>query len=716
MHSLRVLVEQMSEQLGQIALFGTQNTTDHINPNPKRHSYSVDSSAASIRTPHQRQPIHQSSAASIMTVRNSYGSTLAGSGETIRSMSSFNFESTLLNTRLYSRVLYKPWMNSAHAGNWSVLSGKSLAEVSNISVLELPLVAGALANPWWYDGSISEEEFLACLPVGILDGIIQSTGGGIMRAGEERRDSGESSRNVVTSWSAPPERLRSSRGRIYPPPQQEPVPSPPANRPQRPRQISSAPAVHYELDSISIERIRSQAPLKVNDFCYIAASAGESPFILAIIDGNVAAVKIYLENGADVLQLGRSGDTALNYAAKAGNLEVVTILVQCGADVNGWGTNGLAPLHWAASYGHDTVIEHLLAKEADVAQCCSPTRVVGTIGAGRYPSGSGQGIWHAARSRHTAAIFSFLSHGGPHLLDRCKHCNTTILNSCSIDPSPINLISEVLLAYGGPREVRVALLRNAIKLGDISQATRLAHNWTGPDLVDSAGRPLLYTAIELGNLDLLEALWYEGAAPAIIDGNLRSPLHLAASLGLDGVVRCLLRLGSNPNARDNDKLTPFQIAVRNKHDSTAVLLLDRNSTLYDADSDNYFNLHHAAAHGLLVLMHALLRFGIPVNRIDALGCTALHTAAACGHDNMVELLLNLGSDKDVKDNEGNTALVHAVREGKLQVAQRLCSETRPSVTPRVRYYPPLAPTLLIARRHRRHSVCREPAKKKCVNP
>lgn len=682
MQSLRLLVEQMSEQLSQIANFGAQNAGDHLNLNPGGKLYAGDSSAASILTLDRRQSVLQSSAASIMTVRNSYGSSYtAGSGETIRSMSSFNFESTLLNTRLYSKALSKPWMGSAHRGNWSVLSGRSLAEVSNISVLELPLVAGVLANPWWYDGSISEEEFLACLPVGILDGL---TGSGIMWPGEESGGSGESFRSTATSWSAVCERLRGGGDQIYTPIRQESVVSPWAKSPPPPQFAQWSPVVCHELDSTPISWIRSQEPPRVHQFSYFDGLAGESPLILAIVERNVAAVKIYLDNGADLLHVGRSGDTVLSYAAKTGDLEMVTLLVQRGANVNGRGVNGLVPLQWAASHGHDTVIEHLLAQQADVAQCCSWAGLVGIIGAERCPRSSGQGIWHAARRRHATAVSSFLYRGGSHLLDRCKHCHTTILDSCSVNPNPTAFIGEVLLEYGGPREVRLALLQNAMKREDFSQARMLGQNCAGPDLVDSAGRPLLYSAIELSRPELLEAFWYDGAASAVIDGNLRSPLHLAASLGSEKIVRSLLKLGSDPNTRDMDELTPLQIAIHYRHDTVAAILVNRSSMLHDADSDHYLILHHAAAHGLPRLTKALLQLGIPVDRIDAKGCTALHRAAACGHDNIVEQLLDNGSDRDIKDNDGSTALVHAVREGKLQAAQLLCLVTKPSVMPQVR--------------------------------
>ena len=53
-----------------------------------------------------------------------------------------------------------------------------------------------------------------------------------------------------------------------------------------------------------------------------------------------------------------------------------------------------------------------------------------------------------------------------------------------------------------------------------------------------------------------------------------------------------------------------------------------------------------------------------INESDYEGRTALHIAASEGHLNIVKYLVNHGSDVDIKDSRGNTALDDAIRENK----------------------------------------------------
>ncbi|KAI9767951.1 MAG: hypothetical protein M1839_004303 [Geoglossum umbratile] len=80
-----------------------------------------------------------------------------------------DFEDTLFATRVYKNTLLRNSVVSLTSSKpptaqWSVLSGLSLADVSNISILSLPLSASELYNSRWYDkaqrtggGSATEE-------------------------------------------------------------------------------------------------------------------------------------------------------------------------------------------------------------------------------------------------------------------------------------------------------------------------------------------------------------------------------------------------------------------------------------------------------------------------------------------------------------------------------------------------------------------------------
>ncbi len=78
----------------------------------------------------------------------------------------------------------------------------------------------------------------------------------------------------------------------------------------------------------------------------------------------------------------------------------------------------------------------------------------------------------------------------------------------------------------------------------------------------------------------------------------------------------------------------------------------------------------------LLASHAILPPAIPaqplaINRQDSHGMTALHWAAAQGHDDIVRLLLDHGAHINVQDRDGNTPLHIAVRNGNLSTVKLL---------------------------------------------
>jgi ankyrin repeat protein len=83
-------------------------------------------------------------------------------------------------------------------------------------------------------------------------------------------------------------------------------------------------------------------------------------------DGNVEAVRLLLEHGANVNASDReTGVTALHHAANKGRVEVILVLLEHGADIHATDINGQTVLHWAAFVCHPPTIQLILARGMD---------------------------------------------------------------------------------------------------------------------------------------------------------------------------------------------------------------------------------------------------------------------------------------------------------------------------------------------------------------
>ncbi|XP_061554280.1 dynein axonemal heavy chain 12 isoform X1 [Phycodurus eques] len=251
----------------------------------------------------------------------------------------------------------------------------------------------------------------------------------------------------------------------------------------------------------------------------------------------------------------------------------------------------------------------------------------------------------------------------------------------------------------------------AVVYGRRENATFLLQNGCNPNLQDDEQDSPLMAAILNDQYDLATLLLRYDAQVDQLGPLSRTALHEAAFLGLENFVYLLLESGDNPNACDIKKKTPLALAAQNGHLNVVEHLLEKGANVecesesgsilfdaaasgnpdvisllldYGADANlplhsGHLPIHRVAYHGhILALQHL-----IPVTKLCAIkesGISPLHSAAAGGHANCLELLLKADFDPNQMlhprvrrnyEDERKSALFFAVSNNDLQCTRLL---------------------------------------------
>jgi uncharacterized protein len=95
---------------------------------------------------------------------------------------------------------------------------------------------------------------------------------------------------------------------------------------------------------------------------------GETPLILAVLEGHAAVAELLITNGADVMARNERGLTPLHAAAYSGSAEMAQLLLDHGAALEDrTNVSGGTPLIVAAEENHVAVAELLIARGADLS-------------------------------------------------------------------------------------------------------------------------------------------------------------------------------------------------------------------------------------------------------------------------------------------------------------------------------------------------------------
>ena len=390
-------------------------------------------------------------------------------------------------------------------------------------------------------------------------------------------------------------------------------------------------------------------------------------------------------------------------ASRTGNVEAMKVLLDRGADVNAKETlRGTTPLMWAADEAHPAAVQLLIQRGADIKARSNPA-----------PRGGGPALGKANDPRKAVAA------QGAALAAR----------EASPDLGALNALANGQRRWrprqrGGGRGGGRAAWRRSGAARPAMPATirrrRCGRRRFGGGADDrnrttaAALTPLVYAA-RANDVESVKVLLAAGADVNQVTGYGWSPLLVATQNRYYKLGAFLLDHGADPNLANKGGWVPLYLATDNRniesgdypvrkgdmdHLEFIKLLLDKganvNARMKDStetrtvftnqwlDENGATAFLRASQSGDLALMKLLLARGADPKIATVLGVTALHVAAGIGwvegityewsaKDTLeaVKMLLDLGLDPNSQADTGRVALHGAAHKGATAVVQLL---------------------------------------------
>lgn len=164
-----------------------------------------------------------------------------------------------------------------------------------------------------------------------------------------------------------------------------------------------------------------------------------------------------------------------------------------------------------------------------------------------------------------------------------------------------------------------------------------------------------------------------GADLSGVNQDFRTALHLACHKGNLQMVNHLLLNGVSVHIRDNYERTPLLEAVTTDNHEIINLLITCGAHLTGSSRAVGEQLCAAAARGSLLRLQSYQLAGADLSQPDPSGRTALHVAAAHGHEDIVRYLLDFVDNLHETDILGLTALDYAERADQQSIVALLNS-------------------------------------------
>ncbi len=350
---------------------------------------------------------------------------------------------------------------------------------------------------------------------------------------------------------------------------------------------------------------------------------GVAPLSLACTNGNAAMVEFLLKSGADSKTSLPGGETVLMTCARTGSLDAVRALIRAEADVRAKEAHAQTALHWAAAEGHAGVVELLIEHGADF----------------RTPLPSGYTPFLLAVREGRIGVVKSLLKAGVSAKETVKREDTGRKGAGQGWPR-IGTSAVTLATLNAHYELGALLL-------DAGADPNHAEAGYGPLHVITTVRkpgqgdndPAPDGSGNLTSLEFVRKLIAKGANPnqrmtkriglgmTSLNTNGATPFLLASRTADVELMRLLASLGADPKIPTEDNATPLIVAAG----------LGTRSPGEDAGSEGE----------VLEAVALLLELGSDINAVDDNGETAMHGAAYKNLPKVVDFLASKGARIEV---------------------------------------------------------------------
>jgi ankyrin repeat protein len=186
----------------------------------------------------------------------------------------------------------------------------------------------------------------------------------------------------------------------------------------------------------------------------------------------------------------------------------------------------------------------------------------------------------------------------------------------------------------------------------------------------------LIAAAERGEIVVVRKLLGQGARINARDQRGRTALMAATHRDEVEAARFLIQEGADVNAKDFIQDTPFLYAAAEGRVEILKMTLSAGADVKDTNRYRGTALIPAAHHGHVEAVRLLLKTSIDKDHINNLGWTALLEAVILGdggpaYTEIVRLLVASGTNVNIADRDGLTALAHAKQRGYHEIARIL---------------------------------------------